>query len=86
MSVFAASKIYQPVCRGEVPVFSVLGRAGVWRSGCVIPGNCVVGTKWRCEVSFKPRLLYSQSICWCKKRGKVHPCTGTEGLYRPHGP
>jgi len=21
-----------------------------------------------------------------KKKGKVHPCTGTESLYRPYGP
>ena len=21
-----------------------------------------------------------------KKKGKVHPCTGTEALYRPYGP
>jgi hypothetical protein len=52
-------------------VFSVLGRAGVWQSGCVTPGICVVGTKWRCAVSFKTRLLYSQSIYWYKKRVKV---------------
>jgi len=23
---------------------------------------------------------------WAEGKGKVHPCTGTEALYRPYGP
>jgi len=23
---------------------------------------------------------------WGVKKGKVHPCTGTEAMYRPYGP
>jgi hypothetical protein len=37
-----------------------------------------------CAFFVKPRrVFYSASIT---KHGKVHPCTGTEALYRPYGP
>ena len=28
----------------------------------------------------------SHQIEWNKCKGKVHPCTGTEALYRPYSP
>ena len=29
-------------------------------------------------------LLSVKNLYMCKVKGKVHPCTGTEGLYRPY--
>ena len=39
-------------------------------------------------LSFGSLLTFCDSTYWCKvkNRGKVHPCTGTEALYRPYGP
>jgi len=31
-------------------------------------------------------IFFSLILILCKKEGKVHPCTGTEALYRPYGP
>ena len=33
------------------------------------------------NTSMPPNVMYHT-----KGRGKVHPCTGTEALYRPYGP
>jgi len=32
------------------------------------------------------RLWKKVQVKWCKVEGKVHPCTGTEALYRPYDP
>jgi len=29
---------------------------------------------------------FTDEVCTIKGKGKVHPCTGTEALYRPYGP
>jgi len=33
-----------------------------------------------------PNNILNANILRRKKKGKVHPCTGTEALYRPYGP
>ena len=38
-----------------------------------------------CSVFDRVR-LYTIEYNWGKVKGKVHPCTGTEALYRPYGP
>jgi hypothetical protein len=37
--------------------------------------------------NMKPSCVFiSYLITYLLKKGKVHPCTGTEALYRPYGP
>jgi len=31
-------------------------------------------------------VLGDKNAMYIKKKGKVHPCTDTEALYRPYGP
>ena len=33
-----------------------------------------------------PGLASNKSTCYGNSKGKMHPCTGTEALYRPYGP
>ena len=36
-----------------------------------------------CEFHTLTEDIYTGSV-WAKVKGKVHPCTGTEALYRPY--
>ena len=52
-------------------------------------GNLLVNTEL-CAVTHKMLIIFScdETLMFgnVKKRVKVHPCTGTEALYRPYGP
>jgi len=41
--------------------------------------------KWK-EVEENDSLINRNKVSLIKGKGKVHPCTGTEALYRPYGP
>ena len=46
-----------------------------------------LATAFRKSLYFKIRIQQSLlHIFVIKSKGKVHPCTGTEALYRPYGP
>jgi hypothetical protein len=43
-------------------------------------------THLKTDVNVSEFLRFADRASWYGKKGKVHPCTGTEVLYRPYGP
>jgi hypothetical protein len=38
------------------------------------------------QSAFVQKTVLCDMALWGLGKGKVHPCTGTEALYRPYGP
>jgi hypothetical protein len=66
------------------------------RNGCIsrLKGKKKVLRIQRCKQEQKLKRIYksertvpvnTQKKVWCPYKGKLHPCTGTEALYRPYG-
>jgi len=59
-----------------------------WRVACKSLAKTMVA-ELHCQmdtVTARRFLLYLNSSTKPSVKGKVHPCTGTEALYRPYGP
>ena len=71
----------------------VLRICDVSENRCSLRGRVKVKVKVKCTLVQELRLCTgrtahrgSRGIALLLGKGKVHPCTGTEALYRPYGP